>query len=101
MLSPEPAVHADYVAANWYTSTHPASGFRRELRVALTAPDRRTTLMNDRLTVRHSKGGMERRFLDEPGIAAALVSTFGLRLDADSAARAAAIVSRLRAEMPA
>jgi N-hydroxyarylamine O-acetyltransferase len=100
MLSPEPAVHADYVAANWYTSTHPASGFRRELRVALTAPDRRTTLMNDRLTVRHSKGGMERRVLDEPGIAAALVSTFGLRLDADCAARAAAIVSRLRAEMP-
>ena len=43
MLSPEPAVDADYVVANWYTSTHPASAFRRELRVARTAPDRRTT----------------------------------------------------------
>ncbi|MGH8179696.1 MAG: arylamine N-acetyltransferase family protein [Steroidobacteraceae bacterium] len=101
MLSPEPAVDADYVAANWYTSTHPSSGFRRELRVALTAPDRRTTLMNDRLTVRHSTGGMERRFLEEREIAQALVSTFGLRLDADSAARAAAIVAKLRGETPA
>ena len=100
-LSPEPALQADYVAANWYTSTHPASGFRRELRVALTAPDRRTTLMNDRLTVRHSTGGMERRFLDEREIAHALVATFGLRLDADSAERVAGIVAKFRAETPA
>jgi N-hydroxyarylamine O-acetyltransferase len=93
MLSPEPAVEADYVAANWYTSTHPASGFRRELRVARTAPDRRTTLMNNRLTVRHSAGGMERCFLSEREIADALVATFGLRLDPDSARQAAAIAA--------
>lgn len=93
MLSPEPALEADYVAANWYTSTHPASGFRRELRVARTAPDGRTTLMNNRLTIRHSAGGMERRFLGEQEIADALVSTFGLRLDADSARQAAAIAA--------
>ena len=91
MLSPEPALEADYVAANWYTSTHPASGFRRELRAALTAPDRRTTLMNDRLTVRHAGGGVERRFLARQEIADALVSTFGLRLDAETAQEAAAI----------
>jgi N-hydroxyarylamine O-acetyltransferase len=94
MLSPEPALEADYMAANWYTSTHPASGFRRELRVARTAPDRRMTLMSNRLTVRHSEGGMERRFLDEHEIADALVATFGLRLDADSARQAAAIAAR-------
>ena len=93
MLSPEPALEADYVAANWYTSTHPTSGFRRELRVARTAPDRRTTLMNNRLTVRHSGGGMERRFLSEREIADALVSTFGLRLDDDSAQQAAALAA--------
>ena len=93
MLSPEPALEADYVAANWYTSTHPTSGFRRELRVARTAPDRRTTLMNDRLTVRHAGGGMERRFLSEREIADALVSTFGLRLDDDSAQQAAALAA--------
>lgn len=91
MLSPEPALDVDYIAANWYTSTHPASGFRRDLRVALTAPDRRTTLLNNRLTIRHAGGETERRYLGEPEIAEALVSTFGLRLDADSARQAAAI----------
>ena len=91
MLSPEPALDIDYVAANWYTSTHPESGFRRELRAALTRPAHRTTLLNNRLTIRHAQGGAERRFLDERQIADALVSTFGLRLDADSARRAAAL----------
>jgi N-hydroxyarylamine O-acetyltransferase len=93
MLSPEPAVDADYVAANWYTSTHPASGFRRELRAAMTAPDRRTTLMNARLTLRHAGGEVERSYLAQDEIADALVSVFGLRLDAETASRAAAIAA--------
>ena len=93
LLSPEPALDVDYAAANWYTSTHPESKFRRELRVAVTNPERRTTLMNDRLTVREARGGMERRLLGEPEIAAALVTTFGLRLDAESARQAAAIAA--------
>lgn len=93
LLSPEPALDIDYIAANWYTSTHPQSKFRRELRVALTSPERRTTLMNNRLTVREAGGRMDRRFLSEPEIAAALVATFGLRLDAESARRAAAIAA--------
>jgi N-hydroxyarylamine O-acetyltransferase len=92
-LSPEPALDSDYVAANWYTSTHPDSGFRRELRVALTTPQRRTTLADNRLTVRHARGAVERRFLSEPELADALVSTFGIRLDADSARKAAAIAT--------
>ena len=92
-LSPEPALDSDYVAANWYTSTHPESGFRRELRVALTTRERRTTLADNRLTVRHARGAMERRFLSEPEIADALVSTFGIRLDAGSARQAAAIAT--------
>jgi N-hydroxyarylamine O-acetyltransferase len=100
MLSPEPALDVDYVAANWYTSTHPESGFRRELRVASTAPDRRTTLMNNRLTVRHAGGGSERRFLSEHEIVDALIGTFGLRLDADSARQAAAIATAAAASRP-
>jgi N-hydroxyarylamine O-acetyltransferase len=95
-LSPEPALDSDYVAANWFTSTHPESGFRQELRVALTTPDRRTTLADNRLTVRHANGAMERRFLSEPELADALVSIFGLRLDADSARQAAAMATSRR-----
>lgn len=93
MLSPEPALEADYVAANWYTSTHPESGFRRELRAALTTPQRRTTLLNNRLTVRQASGAADRRFLSERELADALVSTFGLRLDAESAREAAALAT--------
>lgn len=93
MLSPEPALDIDYVSANWYTSAHPDSTFRRELRVALTTSESRTSLLNNRLTVRHAGGSMERRFLGEHEIADALVSTFGLRLDSESARHAAAIAA--------
>ena len=93
MLSPEPALDSDYIAANWFTSTHPESGFRQELRVALTTPERRTALANNRLTIRRAKGAMERRLLSEAELADALVSTFGLRLDADSARQAAAMAT--------
>ena len=91
MLSPEPALDVDYIAANWYTSSHPESTFRRELRAALTTPVRRTTLLNNRLTIRQARGGMERRFLSESELAGALVSTFGLQLDGESARQVAAI----------
>jgi N-hydroxyarylamine O-acetyltransferase len=101
LLAPEPALEIDYVAANWYTSTHPESRFRQELRVAMTTPERRTTLLNNRLTVRHAQGGLERRFLGESGLADALVSTFGLRLDAESARRAAALATACALQMPA
>lgn len=101
MLSPEPALDSDYIAANWYTSTHPESGFRQELRVALTTPERRTTLLNNRLTLRPPRGAIDRRFLGERELAEALVSTFGLRLDADSARRAAALATASALQMPA
>ncbi|MHB8814616.1 MAG: arylamine N-acetyltransferase family protein [Steroidobacteraceae bacterium] len=101
MLSPEPALDIDYVAANWYTSTHSASPFRRELRAARTAPERRTTLLNNRLTVRHAGGDVERRFLGESELVDALVSTFGLRLDAESARQAAAIATAAAAPQTA
>jgi N-hydroxyarylamine O-acetyltransferase len=91
LISPEPALDIDYVLSNWYTSTHPRSRFRRELSVAVTTPQGRTTLLNNRLTVRDAGGGVDRRLLGEAQIADGLVTTFGLRLDAESARQAAAI----------
>jgi N-hydroxyarylamine O-acetyltransferase len=101
MLSPEPALDSDYIAANWYTSTHPESGFRQELRVALTNPQRRTTLLNNRLSIRHAQGAVERRFLSAAELADTLVSTFGLRLDAESARQAAANATASALQTPA
>lgn len=100
-LVPEPALDVDYVAANWYTSTHPDSQFRRDLRVGLTTPQRRTTLLNNRLSVRHAQGAHERRFLGESELADALVSTFGLKLDAESARQAAARATAAALQTPA
>jgi N-hydroxyarylamine O-acetyltransferase len=101
LLSPEPALDSDYIAANWYTSTHPQSGFCQELRVALTTPQRRTSLLNNRLTVRHAEGPVERRFLGESELADALVTTFGLRLDVESAQQAAALAAAAALQTPA
>jgi N-hydroxyarylamine O-acetyltransferase len=48
---------------NWYTSTHPDSLFVRNLIVTQPGPQRRHTLFNDKFTVRHCDGGVERRAL--------------------------------------
>lgn len=53
----------DYEIVNYYLSTHPASHFRATLMAARTAPDARSALLNDRLTVRHRDGSTERRRL--------------------------------------
>jgi len=93
VISPEPALESDYIAANWYTSSHPESGFRHNLRVALTTPEYSIGLFNNRLTVRHVRGAVERSILGEREIADTLISTFGIRLDARSANEAARIVT--------
>ena len=51
---------ADRVMGNWYTSAHPSSHFRRELRVARATREGRVTLLDRELT-RRSAGGVEKR----------------------------------------
>lgn len=77
-LLPEPRVHADFELANWYTSTHPSSRFRRNLVVARTTPQARYALLDNRLTIRRGGGEVERRLLDAQGIEDALVEVFAL-----------------------
>jgi N-hydroxyarylamine O-acetyltransferase len=74
----------DYELSSWYTSTHPASIFVQFLIVARPFPDRRVTLFNTDLTIRHLDGRVEARRLDTPEeIAAALDEYFGLTLSAE------------------
>jgi len=82
-LSREPQLDADYEPANWFTSTHPGSRFRRNLMVARATPDARHTLLNARLTTRTPDGRAERSVLDADGIEAALRDTFELPVDPD------------------
>lgn len=55
-FSQEPAVAADYMVGNWYTSTHPASLFRNNLLMERLTPERRLALFNTRLTERPKAG---------------------------------------------
>lgn len=99
-LSDEPSVDADYEQANWYTSTHPDSKFRRHLIAARTAPDARHGLLDNRLTVRRPGGDIERRTLSADQIEHVLEETFllpvepGWRQVVERAAAAPAAVDR-------
>lgn len=82
-LSPQPQLDVDYVPANWYTSTHPDSHFRSRLMVALTTPEARYSLVQNRLTIRSVAGDMTRQTLDVDGLARTLDETFGLAVETD------------------
>lgn len=75
-LSHELCVDADYEQANWFTSTHPESKFRRHLIVARTTPDARYALLDNQLTIRRPGGRIERRTLSADAIERALADTF-------------------------
>lgn len=80
-LSPEPQLDVDFETANWFTSTHPDSHFRHALRVALTTPQARYALLNDRLTVRRPDGEVERSTLSVQDLETVLSDTFGMRME--------------------
>jgi N-hydroxyarylamine O-acetyltransferase len=77
-LSLEPLLDVDYEPLNWFTSTHPASVFRKGLMVARSTPEARYMLLNGRLTVRRRDGSVERRSLDAEALEAVLADAFGL-----------------------
>lgn len=80
-LSPEPCQPADYELANWYTSTHPDSPFRRSLTVARTRPEARHALLDNRLTLRRPDGTVEQHVLNAAGLERALEEVFGLAVE--------------------
>ncbi|MDQ0390327.1 arylamine N-acetyltransferase family protein [Labrys monachus] len=83
VLSPDALLDVDYEPPNWFTATHPASIFRRELMGAHTSREARWTLRNGRLTVRHRDGRVERRQLDAEGLETVLAGPFGLPVEAE------------------
>jgi N-hydroxyarylamine O-acetyltransferase len=70
----------DREVANWYTSTHPRSGFKHRLSVARALPEgRRLVLLNRELSVRGRDGHADRRVLGSPDeLLAVLAEQFGL-----------------------
>jgi len=83
---PLPRVDAEYEIGNWFTASQPDSPYRSNLIAARPGPNRtRLTLFNNRLSVRHSTGEVERRFLEDTSeYRTVLAEMFGLTLsDAD------------------
>ena len=76
-----PSRMIDYVVANHYVSTHPASRFPRNLIMARTTADRRMSLLNHEYTVRRLGQEPERHTLrDGAAIRRVLEEEFLLRL---------------------
>ncbi len=80
-LSREPQQDVDYIPSNWYTSTHPDAGFRKNLMVARTTPRARYTLADNRLTTRTPEGNVEHRILAPDEMGKTLFETFGLPVE--------------------
>ena len=72
---------ADYIPANWFTSTHPDSHFRHHLMVARTTPEAQFALSNNRLTVRKPNGREDQRALNADELADVLRDVFGLPVE--------------------
>ena len=75
----EPQNPADYVVANWFTSTHPAVLFYSNLLAERVTPAFRSTLFNRKLTTRRADGTVEERMLaDAADLDAVLEGQFGI-----------------------
>src|SRR3984893_2261046 len=91
----------DYEAANWFTCTHPGSLFVRNLIVSRPGSRRRHTLFNDKLTIRHSDGSVERRKLQgAEELGNLLTHYFGIELPDPADIELAAAIAEERAAQP-
>jgi len=81
-LTPQPQI--DFVARNWYVSTHPHSLFTHTLMAARTDGDTRLSLGNASLTERAADGSVHKTELATGDAVIETLSTrFHIRLDAD------------------
>jgi N-hydroxyarylamine O-acetyltransferase len=80
-LSLQEQVSADWEVQNWFTSTHPDSTFTNSLMAARPVGDLRYALLNDRLSIHHRDGTVERRAArGVPELALFLHGFFDIRL---------------------
>ncbi len=73
-----PQQDADFLAPNWWTSTHPSSVFRNHLIVTTTGTAVRHTLLENRLTTLSAGGAATQSLLDADALQRALTTLFRL-----------------------
>jgi N-hydroxyarylamine O-acetyltransferase len=100
-LSLQEQFPVDYEAANWFTSTYPGSLFVRNLIASRPGPRRRHTLYNDKFTIRHSDGSVERRKLQgAEELGDVLIHYFGIESTERADLEVAAAIAEERAAQP-
>jgi N-hydroxyarylamine O-acetyltransferase len=72
----------DYEVANYHTSTHPDSFFRKQLMVHIPGPELRVTLFGRRVIERRPEGTSEVLLADDAAVLETLAARFGLRFPA-------------------
>jgi N-hydroxyarylamine O-acetyltransferase len=75
----EPQEQIDFEVANYFTSTHPESWFRRKLTVQRAAPEERLILRGREFLVDRGSSLHRRPIADDEELLALLTETFGLR----------------------
>ncbi len=71
---------SDFVVANYYTSTHPASAFRNRLMLRAFAGDARISVMNRSVTIADGTASRAYELADRAALRALLVEHFGFDL---------------------
>lgn len=87
----QPQYPADVLMANHFTATYPDSSFVRQLVVIRKDHTGLRRLTGRRLSITRPGQPAEERYLDEPGLAAALTGIFGLQLSTEESARLATV----------
>ncbi len=83
LFAPVAQLDVDFLAPNWYTSTHPRSNFRNRLMACRTLPDVRHALLNNRFTVRQPNGDAVHTELDRAGLETTLHEVFAIEVTDD------------------
>jgi len=83
LIALQPQLDVDFIAPNWYTSTHPNSAFRNRLMACRATPEARYALLGNRLTIRKPNGDWTQTELDRAGLEALLRDVFNIEMTAE------------------
>jgi N-hydroxyarylamine O-acetyltransferase len=78
LIALQPQLDVDFIAPNWFTSTHPRSIFRNRLMACRATAEARYSLIDNRLTVRKSDGEWAQETLDRAALEATLHDVFAV-----------------------
>lgn len=80
LITPTPQLDVDFLAPNWFTSTHPRSLFRNRLVACRATAEARYQLLGNRMTIRRTNGTWTQEELDRAGLETTLSEVFFIEM---------------------